>query len=122
MMRRLFWMGATTLLLAGCASDEPQPAPPTPAPPPVAAPPPASAPAPAPTPAAPPTAPSRDACGADEAQKLVGRPRTEIPVPIMPALQRVACTTCPVTMDFNPRRLNFFYEASTGIIKQVKCG
>jgi hypothetical protein len=34
----------------------------------------------------------------------------------------VACTTCPVTQDYNPRRLNFFYETSTGIIKQVKCG
>ena len=122
MMRRLLLATATALVLAGCASDEPQPASPPAAPAPVLAPPPpVSRPAPAPPPAAPPP-PSRDACGADEAQKLVGRPRTEVPVPILPALQRVACTTCPVTQDFNPRRLNFFYEASTGIIKQVKCG
>ena len=121
MMRRLLLISTATLLLAGCASEEPQTAQPPSAPPPAAAPPPVStpAPAPAPQPAAP---PPRDACGADEAQRLVGRPRTEVPVPILPALQRVACTTCPVTMDFNPRRLNFFYEASTGIIKQVKCG
>jgi hypothetical protein len=52
----------------------------------------------------------------------VGRPRTEIPVPVLPALQRVACTTCPVTMDFNPRRLNFFFDAETGLVKEVKCG
>lgn len=39
-----------------------------------------------------------------------------------PNLQRVACTTCPVTMDFNPNRLNFFFDAATGIIKEVKCG
>jgi len=25
-------------------------------------------------------------------------------------------------MDFNPNRLNFFFDAQTGIIKQVKCG
>jgi hypothetical protein len=34
----------------------------------------------------------------------------------------VACTTCPVTMDYNARRLNFFYDAQTGIVKEVKCG
>ncbi|MFD1189410.1 peptidase inhibitor I78, partial [Phenylobacterium conjunctum] len=78
------------------------------------------APAPAPRPA-PPIRPA-DACGAAEAQTYVGRLRTEIPVPVLPALQRVACTTCPVTLDFNPRRLNFFYDAETGIIKEVRCG
>ena len=61
-------------------------------------------------------------CHASEAQKYVGRPRTEIPVPVLPSLQRVACTTCPVTMDFNPRRLNFYYDAETGLVKEVKCG
>jgi hypothetical protein len=40
----------------------------------------------------------------------------------MPALQRVACTTCPITMDYNPRRLNFFFDAETGVIKEVRCG
>ncbi|CAN5564369.1 hypothetical protein BH10PSE5_BH10PSE5_16220 [soil metagenome] len=94
------------LLMAACASDSPEPSPP---PPPVYRPP------PAPT-------PSADQCGAAEAQKYVGRSRTEIPIPVLPALQRVACTTCPVTMDYSPRRLNFFYDAQTGIVKEVKCG
>ncbi|WP_421931289.1 peptidase inhibitor I78 [Phenylobacterium sp.] len=94
------------LLMAACASDAPQPAPPPPAP---------YRPAPSPPPPA-------DQCGAAEAQKYVGRSRTEIPIPVLPALQRVACTTCPVTMDYNPRRLNFFYDAQTGIVKEVKCG
>jgi hypothetical protein len=31
-------------------------------------------------------------------------------------------TLCPVTMDFNPRRLNFFYDAQTVVIKEVRCG
>lgn len=99
-------LGAFTLVLSACASEAPAPAPP--------------APAPAPRPA-PPIRPA-DACGAADAQKYVGRPRTEIPVPVLPALQRVACTTCPVTLDFNPRRLNFFYDAETGLIKEVRCG
>ena len=93
------------LLMSACASEKPEPPPP----PPVYRP--------------PPTAPaSADQCGAGEAQKYVGRSRTEIPIPVLPALQRVACTTCPVTMDYSPRRLNFFYDAQTGIVKQVKCG
>lgn len=93
------------LLITGCASERPEPPPP----PPVYR--------PSPTPPA-----SYDQCGAAEAQKYVGRSRTEIPIPVLPALQRVACTTCPVTMDYSPRRLNFFYDAQTGIVKEVKCG
>jgi len=94
---------------------------------------PAPAPAPTPTPAPPepsaprsPIPPSRtsgaDQCGAAELQGLVGRPRSEIPIPIYPNLQRVACTTCPVSDDVNPARLNFFFDANTGLIKQVRCG
>ncbi|MDB5423377.1 MAG: hypothetical protein JWQ29_793, partial [Phenylobacterium sp.] len=74
---------------------------------------------------APPPAPPRagaDQCGAAALQGLVGKLRTEIPVPIDPARQRVACTTCPVTLDFSPQRLNFFFDASTGVIKEIRCG
>jgi hypothetical protein len=94
---------------------------------------PAAAPAPSP-PALAPTPPPprspiprpdvtvRDACGAADLQRLVGRPRTEIPIPVDPSRQRVACTTCPITEDYNPSRLNFFFEAETGRIKQIRCG
>lgn len=99
---------AVALALAACASE--------PSPPP-------ASPRPQPPPAAPePPPPPPDQCGAAEAQKYVGRPRTEIPVPVLPALQRVACTTCAVTLDFNPRRLNFFFDAETGVVKEVRCG
>ncbi|WP_309088725.1 peptidase inhibitor I78 [Phenylobacterium sp.] len=102
------WAFAAVLTLAGCAT----PAAETPVePPPAAAPPPVVEP---PKPA--------DTCGADAVRHLVGRPRTEIPVPLKPELQRVACTTCPVTLDFNPNRLNFFFDAQTGIIKEIRCG
>ncbi len=96
------------LALAAC-STPPEPV----APPPVAVVPPVSPVTPEPV---------VDQCGAASLQHLVGRPRTEIPIPVRPNLQRVACTTCPVTEDFNLSRLNFFFDAATGRIKEVRCG
>ena len=98
------------LVLAACSSGPSEVTPTTP---------------PAPRPVAPPPAPAtpaRDQCGAADLQGLVGKSRTEIPIPIDPTKQRVACTTCPVTMDFSPRRLNFFFDAATGVIKEIRCG
>lgn len=70
--------------------------------------------------AAPP--PANDTCNARGHQHLVGRPRSEIPAPAKPELQRVACLGCPITMDYIPERLNFFFDEKTGIIKEVRCG
>jgi hypothetical protein len=55
-------------------------------------------------------------------QGLVGRPRSMIPVPVDPSRQRVACTTCPAAEDADPGRLNFLFDADTGVIRQVRCG
>ena len=85
-------------------------------------PPPAPAPPPRPAPQAPPPPVVQDQCGAAQLQHLVGRPRSEIPIPVNPSRQRVACTTCPITMDYSAQRLNFFFDAKTGIIKEVRCG
>jgi hypothetical protein len=63
-----------------------------------------------------------DLCGARPLQYLIGKSRTEIPVPVNVTNRRVTCTTCPVTMDFRADRLNIFFDADTGIIKEVKCG
>ena len=63
-----------------------------------------------------------DTCGAADLADLVGKPRSEIPVPIDPARRRVYCTTCMVTQDYDPSRLNIVFDAQTGIVKQVKCG
>jgi hypothetical protein len=63
-----------------------------------------------------------DLCKARENQFLVGRHRNEIPVPVQVVNRRVVCTTCPVTMDFSPYRLNIFYNAETEIVEQVRCG
>ena len=76
------------------------------------------------TPPAPPPPPPEppDYCGAKSLQYLVGQHRTKIPVPVNPSARRVTCTTCPVTMDYSPYRLNILYDRATDIIKEVKCG
>lgn len=61
-------------------------------------------------------------CRADEFQWLIGKPRSEIPVPVDVVNRRVACTTCPVAEDYSPYRLNIFYNQRTGLIEQVRCG
>lgn len=107
-MRRAVFAFLGVLMLASCVSPPPplvNPDTPASTPPPTA-----SAP------------PSRDLCRAGEHQALVGKPRNEAPVPVLPTLQRVACTTCPMTMDHNPYRLNILFDADTGIIREVKCG
>jgi hypothetical protein len=116
-------IAAASLLLAACA-DAPPPPPPAPAPPP---PPPAAPPAPPrvslpPAPISTPPPPPADQCGAAELASLVGRPRTEIPVPVIPALRRVVCTTCPRTFDYSPFRLTIEYDATTGRVTKVECG
>lgn len=110
------------LLLASCASPEPKPpaAPPPPSTP-VAPPKIEPAPPPKPAPAREPDRP-RDACGAYELQSLIGKQRSEIPIPVDPSRRRVACTTCAVTQDFREDRLNIYFDAETGVIKSVTCG
>lgn len=106
-MKRLILMASALAVLASCAPAPPPPPPIEPAPPP-------------PPQATLPVVP--DMCGASELQHLVGQPKTQIPVPVDPSKRRVACTTCPVTMDYRYDRLNFFFDPDTGIIKEVKCG
>jgi hypothetical protein len=71
---------------------------------------------------APPVSPTVDQCRAGEMQWLVGKPKTEIPVPVDVVNRRVACTTCPVTEDFAPQRLNIFFNEDSGVVEQVRCG
>ena len=108
------WVAAgLAVIAAGCTEPaQPPPAPPPPAaeapPPPVVAPPQALG--------------SRDTCGADPLQSLVGRPRTEIPVPVNPSLRRVVCSTCAATQDFNPARQTIVYDSDSGLVRSVRCG
>ncbi|WP_245161577.1 hypothetical protein [Brevundimonas alba] len=69
-----------------------------------------------------PTDPTADLCKAGELQWLVGRSKSEIPVPVEIVNRRVTCTTCPVTEDYSPHRLNIFFNEQTEIVEQVRCG
>lgn len=71
---------------------------------------------------APPPPETEDACKASEYQWLVGRRKEAIPAKPDGAVWRIACTECPVTMDYSPRRMNIFFDKTTEVIKQVRCG
>lgn len=62
------------------------------------------------------------ACKADQYQRYVGRNRSELPQTPAGETWRVTCTTCPVTMDYSPTRLNIVYDQASGVIREVKCG
>lgn len=61
-------------------------------------------------------------CRAEAYAGYVGRNRSELPAKPAGETWRVTCTTCPVTMDYNPERLNILYDETTGVIREVKCG
>lgn len=61
-------------------------------------------------------------CRADQYQRFIGRNRSELPAAPAGQTWRVTCTTCPVTMDYNPNRLNILFDEASGTIREVKCG
>lgn len=63
-----------------------------------------------------------DLCRAASLQWLVGKDRSEIPVPVDLTNRRVACTTCPRTEAHSPYLLNILYDAETNRVTQVSCG
>lgn len=71
-----------------------------------------------------PTPPSEgpSECKADAYRTYIGRNRSELPAQPAAETWRVTCTTCPVTMDFNPTRLNILYDEASDVIREVKCG
>ena len=76
--------------------------------------------APTPSPETPGT-PGAQRCDALTSQSLIGSHVGA--VDFAPGANvRIACTTCPVTMDYNPNRLNLFFVEETGIIERVTCG
>jgi len=63
-----------------------------------------------------------DQCKAAQYQSYIGRNRSELPRQPDGERWRVTCTTCPMTMDYNPSRLNILYDEQTGIIRKMNCG
>ncbi len=61
-------------------------------------------------------------CEAPSLTYLIGKPRTNIPVPVDPSKRRVSCTTCPVTEDYRPERTDILFDQTTGLVTAVKCG
>lgn len=76
-----------------------------------------------------PDAPARPAmparkllCDAPSLTYLVGRPRTEIPVPADLSHRRVVCASCPSSDDYRPDRTDIVFDPKTGVITAVTCG
>jgi len=63
-----------------------------------------------------------DSCGAAALQYLVGKPRTDIPVPVNPGMRRVVCSTCMITQDYVEGRQTITYDTQTGLVTSVRCG
>jgi hypothetical protein len=99
---------AAALLLAAC--EAPGPAPYEQQPTRLAAPPPPRQPV------------NTDPCGARALQYLVGRPRTDIPVPLHPGLRQVVCTTCPRAETYSPMRQTILFDADSGVVREIRCG
>ena len=63
-----------------------------------------------------------DTCSITELAWLIGRPKTDIPVPVMPSQRRVYCTNCSVTDDHDLERQNIVFDPDTGVVTQLGCG
>ena len=75
----------------------------------------------APTAPSPVETPIPQQCGIEGARSLVGAHVGAVSF-AQDANVRIACTTCPVTKDLRPDRLNIRFDEATGIIESVACG
>ncbi|WP_206185294.1 hypothetical protein [Sphingosinicella sp. CPCC 101087] len=62
-----------------------------------------------------------DTCGAAAFGHLIGEPRSAAPDPRERRDYRLASDRDPITEDFNPDRLNIFYDSRTGRIIGIRC-
>jgi hypothetical protein len=109
------WAVAALTVIGACAEPAKPPPPAAAAAPPAAPPPPVAEALPRPP-------KPHDSCGAISLQYLVGKPRTDIPVPVNPAMRRVVCSTCMTTQDFISTRQTITFDSQTGLVTSVKCG
>ena len=64
----------------------------------------------------------QDTCQAASHSSLLGSNYKQAPAAPVGKVFRVVCTTCPMTMDFNPQRLNIIYDEKSGLIRRLTCG
>lgn len=64
----------------------------------------------------------QDTCQAASHRALLGSNYKQAPTAPPGKVYRVVCTTCPMTMDFNPQRLNIIYDEKSGLIRRLTCG
>lgn len=64
----------------------------------------------------------KEQCDARSLAWLVGKPRTQIPVPVDPSKRRVACSSCAAADDYRADRTNIVFDAETGLVIAVTCG
>ena len=70
----------------------------------------------------PPSASLPGECKADAYRSYVGKNRSELPATPAGETRRLVCSTCAVTMDFNPERVNIVYDTTSNLVTEVKCG
>lgn len=63
-----------------------------------------------------------DRCQASRYQRFVGRPVAEMPDAPQDAVWRTHCSTCAVTQELAPHRMNISFDAKTGTIVAIACG
>ena len=63
-----------------------------------------------------------DLCNAQSLTYLIGRPRTEIPIPVDPSKRQVVCTTCIAPDDQSDTRQRILFDSETGLITAIGCG
>lgn len=66
--------------------------------------------------------PPGDLCHARAAASLIGHPISDMPKPRHGYSHRFVCTTCEVSLDYSPRRLNIIFDKKTGKITALQCG
>ena len=61
-------------------------------------------------------------CRAENYQRFIGKPRSELPT--MPADEswRVLCSTCAATMDYREDRLTIVFDTTSQLIQSARCG
>ena len=63
-----------------------------------------------------------DQCRASQYQSFIGQNRSALPAQPAGQTWRVVCSTCAMTMDYNPSRLNIVYDTDTNVVTKVNCG